>query len=389
MKKIIFLLVWFFVIVDASIIQLSPLSAIIKDNNIKDAIVTINPKGKDSPLSYQVTNKTIKLYDGIPIFGLYEDFNNKIDIEYKKDNEIKKDTYYLQTDSIPHKQIKSHSIDDRFDSRFYLVISEDSAFIIDMMGNLRWIANIDKTNFIEKHNDKMFVFHNMAFDIINGKIFAFNTKDSAKILKINNDIFKINNKNIIHLDKQYKALNSWKIPFEIDVFNDISSIYYSDALFVSHKDSIIKLNKLSEIEWRLGGSNNSFQLVDSSGSKIICDTCNLYNPKDLQKIDFLSNKDIIYMIVLDNAIDTKARIYKLDEKLLTSEILWEYKIKDEVLRGSVAYKRDFHSIFVDYKDINRDLYILEFVWGETKPRVSIKIDSALQSTAFDVNNFLK
>lgn len=391
MNKTIFLLVSFLVFLDANIIPISPLTAILKDKNIKEAIVTINSKDtKEIPLIYKITEKNIKEYGGVPIFGLYEDFNNKIDIEYKINNEIKKDTYYLQTKALENKknEIKQTKIDNtRFDNRFYFVIDEDSAFIIDTLGNVRWFANIDKTQFIEK--PKMFILNNMAFDIINGKAFMLNIQDSAKLLNINDNIFKINNNDIELLDRDYKILNKWKFPFEVDVLNNISSLYYSNDLFVAYRDSIIKLDKKSKIEWIFGGNKDEFKLVDATGSKILCQNCNNGKIENMQEIRFLNNKYIIYIIIFDNNINAKALIYKIDERLKTKEILWTYEIKDEVLQGNAIYKENSHTIFMDYKDIDKNLHILEFAWGEKIPTINIKIENALKAIPFDINNFFR
>lgn len=387
MNKIFLLLISFFLYLNANIIQLSPLTAIIKDNHIKDAIITINSKDdKEIPLIYKVTNKTIKQYGGIPVFGLYEDFDNKIDVEYKSNNEIKKDTYYLKTQKILDKKIEVNSNDIKFSNRFYFIVDKDSAFIVDTIGNIRWFANIDKTNFIEKPNKNMYLFNDMAFDIINGKTFMFNIQDDKYILNSNDNIFIINKSYITRLDKSYKILNKWQFPLEVSTFDNISSLYYSDGLFISYKDSIIKLNKKSEVDWILGGYKNSFKLVDATGSKTTCDNCRLTNVENVQKIDFLSNKDIIYIVVFDNDINAKALMYKIDEKLFTNEILWQYKIKDEILNGNVFYKDDFHSIFINYKDIKQNLHILEFVWGEITPTIDITIDDSIKSSTFNIKD---
>lgn len=390
MNKIIFLLTILFASINANIIQLSPLSAIIKDKNIKNAIVTINPKNnQEFPFIYKVNNKTIKQYDGVPIFGLYEDFNNKIDIEYQVNNEIKKDTYYLQTQKITSEKIEIQNSNKKFDNRLYLVIDEDSAFMIDIAGDIRWFANIDKTSFVEKPNSKLFIINNKAIDIVNGKIFTINTKDSTRILGINDNIFTIDKSIITLVNKDNKIIQKWTFPFEINTFNNISSLDYSDTLLVSYNDSIIKLNKKSNIEWIFGGSDNKFKLIDATGSKIICNNCNLKNIENVQKIDFLSIKDRIYIITFDNSIEAKAIIYKLDENLLTNEILWEYNIIDKVLKGMALYKDDFHSIFINYKDMDKNLHILEFIWGETMPTINIKIDNAILAMPFNINDFLK
>ena len=384
MKKIIFLLLSFFVFLDASMIPLSVLSAILKDKNINEATITINPKNKkEIPLTYQATNKTIKKYGGVPIFGLYEDFNNKIDIEYKINNQIKKDTYYLQTQALrKKKKIKIENA--RLNDRFYFVLDEDSAFIIDTFGNVRWFVDINKIRFTEK--PQKLIFNNMAFDVVEGKSFILNMPDSQRFFSINN-LFKIKNNDINLLDKNHKILRKWKFPFALGVLNNISSLHYTNALFVAYRDSIIKLDKKSKIEWILGGNKNEFSLVDATGSKISCENCKLGNIQHIQEIRFLNNKDIIYMMIFDN--QAKALIYKLDEREKTKEILWTYEINDDVLQGKAIYREETHSIFVDYKDIDKNLHILEFVWGEKDESINIKIENALKAMPFNIDSIFK
>lgn len=66
--------------------KIAPLTAIIKDGGytISDASVTIVPKKGGQTISYRVAASRLKDYAGIPVFGLYADYTNTVNVEYVK-----------------------------------------------------------------------------------------------------------------------------------------------------------------------------------------------------------------------------------------------------------------------------------------------------------------
>jgi len=65
----------------------APLTAVILTGgwNISDVSVAIKPKGQSGvPLNYRVSDNKVRLHGGIPVWGLYPDFVNTVEITYRK-----------------------------------------------------------------------------------------------------------------------------------------------------------------------------------------------------------------------------------------------------------------------------------------------------------------
>lgn len=162
--------------------KIAPLTAIIRDGGytLKDASVKILPKDGGYTLSYKVANHHLKTYGGIPVFGLYPDYYNAVEVQYTriyngKEEKIK-ETYHMYappvyTEVAGQKSQKGamfssvtvHKVDKEFKDRLYFVnnISEKAGqgtmvvwnnptggalewnyypqnFIIDTHGDVRW-----------------------------------------------------------------------------------------------------------------------------------------------------------------------------------------------------------------------------------------------------------
>ncbi|MSN95940.1 aryl-sulfate sulfotransferase [Campylobacter sp. FMV-PI01] len=66
--------------------DIAPLTAVIKDGgySIKNASVRIVPKENGQEIKYKVANGELKTHGGIPVFGLYPNYVNKVEVEYTK-----------------------------------------------------------------------------------------------------------------------------------------------------------------------------------------------------------------------------------------------------------------------------------------------------------------
>ncbi|MGH1600895.1 aryl-sulfate sulfotransferase [Campylobacter majalis] len=97
--------------------DIAPLTAVIKSGGytIKDVKVTIVPKPGGQTISYTVADKHIRTHGGIPVFGMYPDYQNTIDVEYTKifkgQPEKIKETYkiyapaiYLESTGMPNQK---------------------------------------------------------------------------------------------------------------------------------------------------------------------------------------------------------------------------------------------------------------------------------------------
>ncbi|MBR8461954.1 aryl-sulfate sulfotransferase [Campylobacter sp. faydin G-105] len=96
----------------------APLTAVIKNGGytVTNAKVTIVPKPGGQTISYVVNDKHIRTHGGIPVFGMYPDYQNTIEVEYTKsiggtNPEKVKETYkiyapaiYLESTGMPNQK---------------------------------------------------------------------------------------------------------------------------------------------------------------------------------------------------------------------------------------------------------------------------------------------
>jgi len=169
----------------------APLTAVIKSAGytLTDASVTVKGKGeKGLPISYKVGDTKILQHGGIPVFGLYPDFVNTVEVSYKKHNPGKdgkiddvKETYKIyappvitygsgtrQTSALPTAVVVKPA-DKSVKDKLYLmdhlsgVLPNSSqvvwnnpsggalewdnssyVWIVDTNGDIRWYLNVDK-----------------------------------------------------------------------------------------------------------------------------------------------------------------------------------------------------------------------------------------------------
>ncbi|MGL4484636.1 MAG: aryl-sulfate sulfotransferase N-terminal domain-containing protein, partial [Anaerovoracaceae bacterium] len=78
----------------------APLTAIIDlaGNHIDSVKVTVKGKGKDGvDINYNVEPDSILTHNGIPVIGLYPDFNNTVEVSYRKEGKLINETYRIVT----------------------------------------------------------------------------------------------------------------------------------------------------------------------------------------------------------------------------------------------------------------------------------------------------
>jgi arylsulfate sulfotransferase len=133
----------------------APLTALVEldSHTITDVKVTVHGKGeKGVPVTYSVGEQTLKNHDGVPIFGLYQKFANKVTIEYKENGNAMKDDYVVQTSAIVNRYIDNRSFSDLqktrvikvapgFEDRLYLV---NTHTFIPQGAQFHWHGEKDK-----------------------------------------------------------------------------------------------------------------------------------------------------------------------------------------------------------------------------------------------------
>ncbi|WP_172197437.1 aryl-sulfate sulfotransferase [Campylobacter sp. RM16188] len=115
--------------------KMAPLTAIIYNGgyNLKDVKVVVKGKGeKGIDIKYLVSDKDVLTHGGIPVWGLYADHVNNVEVSYKRNGEAMSETYKIhapaifmntsgtgQQTSLPKANIVK--MDEKFKDRLYLI----------------------------------------------------------------------------------------------------------------------------------------------------------------------------------------------------------------------------------------------------------------------------
>lgn len=165
----------------------APLTAVILNGgyDLKNASVEIVPKKGGQKIAYKVDDNKLKLYGGIPVFGLYANYTNEVKVTYEKkqigkDWEKVSETYKIATGPIMvatsgltgsrgglFETVEVKKVDPKFQDRLYLINNVagkapgkssqiiwnnpvggalewnygSTAFIVDTKGEVRWYLN--------------------------------------------------------------------------------------------------------------------------------------------------------------------------------------------------------------------------------------------------------
>ena len=206
----------------------------------------------------------------------------------------------------------------------------------------------------------------------------------------------------------------------------VNSVDYDptdDSIIISsrHQSALIKIGRDKKVKWIMGapeGWTGDFAKkvltpVDKNGKKIKCEDSKCAGDFDWSwtqhtgwRIDSKSDKNIFYLSVFDNGDArgmeqpplpemkySRAVIYKIDQKKMTVEQIWEYgKERGHEWYSPVTslteYFPDKDSVFVysatagaqfNFKtgafESAPNPYINEFDWGKTTPSVEIQLES--------------
>ncbi len=211
--------------------------------------------------------------------------------------------------------------------------------------------------------------------------------------------------------------------------NSVDHDAEDDSIILSsrHQSAMIKVGRDKKVKWILGspeGWSDKFkpyllQPVDSKGNKIVCEDkgskCPGYlNPEGgfdwtwtqhtAFKVDAKSKGDILYLAAFDNGDSrgmeqpampsmkySRAVVYKVDQKKMTVEQVWEYgKQRGSAWYSPVTSITEYHadkdSIFTYSATAGADYdikigafrsdpnpYLMEFKWGAKEPSVEIQL----------------
>ncbi|MDO4937033.1 MAG: aryl-sulfate sulfotransferase [Sutterellaceae bacterium] len=119
--------------------RIAPLTAIIRNGGyeITEATVRIVPKKDGQEIKYKVSRSELLTHGGVPVFGLYPDYNNTVEVSFTRKfhgkTEKFNDTYKIYTAPVYHEvpgtkafnagmfETKVNKVDKKFSDRLYLV----------------------------------------------------------------------------------------------------------------------------------------------------------------------------------------------------------------------------------------------------------------------------
>lgn len=118
---------------------IAPLTAVIRDGgyDLENVRVTVLPKPNGKTISYTVSRNQLLTHGGVPVFGLYPDWVNKVEVSYTRNlrgkKEDFKDTYQMYAPPVYIEQagitaekhpifgVEVKKVDKAFDKRLYFV----------------------------------------------------------------------------------------------------------------------------------------------------------------------------------------------------------------------------------------------------------------------------
>ena len=218
----------------------------------------------------------------------------------------------------------------------------------------------------------------------------------------------------------------------------VNSVDYDptdDSIIISsrHQSAVIKIGRDKKVKWilsspegwREGWADKVLTPVDKDGKPIKCEGSKCEGSFDWSwtqhtawRIDEKSDKDTVYITVFDNgdargmeqpalAEDkyTRGVIYKIDQKKMTVEQIWEVG-KDlgheyySPVTGLCGYEADKNSVTVFYSTAGLSFqkkkgtaaaatsphpYLYEYRWGETQPAVALNFTDVFGYQAFPIS----
>ena len=118
--------------------NVAPLTAVIRDGGYKldDVTVKILPKPNGRTIEYKVSKRQLKTHAGVPVFGLYQDYLNTVEVSYTRTFQGKAEKFtdryqfyapsiYTRSNGMPNQRrpftVEVQKVDPEFADRLYLV----------------------------------------------------------------------------------------------------------------------------------------------------------------------------------------------------------------------------------------------------------------------------
>ena len=208
--------------------------------------------------------------------------------------------------------------------------------------------------------------------------------------------------------------------------NSVDHDPVDDSIILSsrHQSAVVKIGRDKQVKWILAAPNGwrdglkdkVLTPVGKDGRPLSCriGKCEggfdwTWTQHTAWKIDELSKGDIVYVSVFDNGDGrafvqpedqnekySRAVVYKIDQKAMTVEQVWEYGKErgHEIyspITSSVEYQADKNSVVVYWASIGTGSktgpapVLTEFRWGETKPAFEMHLKGGLGYRALPID----
>ena len=208
--------------------------------------------------------------------------------------------------------------------------------------------------------------------------------------------------------------------------NSVDHDPVDDSIIISsrHQSAVVKIGRDKQVKWILAAPNGwraglkekVLTPVDKDGKPLACriGKCEggfdwTWTQHTAWKIDEMSKGDVIYVSVFDNGDGrafvqpenqnekySRAVVYKIDQKAMTVQQVWEYG-KDRgheiysPITSSVEYQADKNSVIVYWASIGigsggaASPVLTEFRWGENRPAFEMHIKGGLGYRALPID----
>ena len=208
--------------------------------------------------------------------------------------------------------------------------------------------------------------------------------------------------------------------------NSVDHDPVDDSIILSsrHQSAVVKIGRDKQVKWIIAAPNGwrdglkdkVLTPVGKDGRPLSCriGKCEggfdwTWTQHTAWKIDELSKGDIVYVSVFDNGDGrafvqpedqnekySRAVVYKIDQKAMTVEQVWEYGKERghefySPITSSVEYQADKNSVVVYWASIGTGSktgpapVLTEFRWGETKPAFEMHLKGGMGYRALPID----
>ncbi len=135
--------------------KISPLTAIIERDGRDPKNIKVTVQGKPNggvDISYPVSEGALLNHDGIPVFGLYDDYVNLVRVEYTLNGKPVSETYKIRTNPFTGRMYEGHfEVKPKVESRKVTPGFEDRLYMVTFMGTAdakewAWATAAQKTH---------------------------------------------------------------------------------------------------------------------------------------------------------------------------------------------------------------------------------------------------